>query len=397
MSGDPLPDHDVAFAGSTPLRLAVISTQEGAPWGGSEALWAATAGVVLEQGWKVLLSLKRWPETPEAVSRLSAAGAELHLRNPRGRAARAAPRLARRVRPALRSVIQWRPDVVFVSLGGTYDLTYDIDVLRDLKRLRAGGVPVLAFCNGGDDFAVPDAGQREAALSAFHVVSKVFFTCRSHKETTERQLATEFPDAGMLRNPIKISGPVPYPQDGTLQMACVGALDVRAKGQDLLLDALASSRWLDRDWHLNLYGSGPDESYLRQLVGMYGLASRVSFPGHVQPAHIWEHCHVLVMASRKEGLPLVIQEAALAGRPTVATDVGGNAELVRNGRSGFLAAGPTERALADALEELWQHRASLPGLGAQAAADCAAYRTGDPELELLQHLSAAAASRACVD
>ena len=108
--------------------------------GRSEALWAASAEAALEQGCEVLLSLKRWLQTPEAVTHLSEAGAALHLRDPRGRAARALPRVARRVRPVLQPVIKWRPDVVFVSHGGTYDLTYETDVLRDLKRLEAGGL-----------------------------------------------------------------------------------------------------------------------------------------------------------------------------------------------------------------------------------------------------------------
>ena len=56
---------------------------------------------------------------------------------------------------------------------------------------------------------------------------------------------------------------------------------------------------------------------------------------------IWAEHHALVLPSRFEGMPLVVVEAMLCGRPCIVTDVGGNAELIRDGINGFLAKAPT--------------------------------------------------------
>ena len=82
---------------------------------------------------------------------------------------------------------------------------------------------------------------------------------------------------------------------------------------------------------------------------------------------IWQENHALVLASRLEGLPLVVVEAMLCGRPVVATNVAGNAEVVQDGITGFLADAPTAPSFRVALERLWERRSGLKTLGEAAA------------------------------
>jgi glycosyltransferase involved in cell wall biosynthesis len=58
---------------------------------------------------------------------------------------------------------------------------------------------------------------------------------------------------------------------------------------------------------------------------------------------------LIVNSSRFEGLPLALIEAAMAGLPAVATDVGGNSEIVKDGMSGFLVPPGRADLLADAI------------------------------------------------
>ena len=54
------------------MRIAIISTMEGCPWGGSEELWAAMAMQALKKGHEVLISVCDWPQTPPALGLLQA-------------------------------------------------------------------------------------------------------------------------------------------------------------------------------------------------------------------------------------------------------------------------------------------------------------------------------------
>jgi L-malate glycosyltransferase len=160
---------------------------------------------------------------------------------------------------------------------------------------------------------------------------------------------------------------LPWPEGRTLQLASVARLDPAFKGQDVLLEALADGRWRSRSWRLILYGDGPQGRWLKELVHHYGLDDRVAFGGHVEDVTaVWRRSHLLVLSSRAEGTPLSLLEAMALGRPAVATDVGGNAEWVVPGETGFLAAAPTAAALAAALETAWAVRDRWSALGAAA-------------------------------
>jgi glycosyltransferase involved in cell wall biosynthesis len=73
-----------------------------------------------------------------------------------------------------------------------------------------------------------------------------------------------------------------------------------------------------------------------------------------------------VLPSRQEGLPLVVVEAMLCGRPCLVTNVSGNPEHVLDGETGFLAGGPTVDEVDKALERAWHQRSQFPAMGLAA-------------------------------
>lgn len=95
----------------------------------------------------------------------------------------------------------------------------------------------------------------------------------------------------------------------------------------------------------------------------------VTFAGFVRdvPA-IWNDHHGLILPSRCEGMPLALIEAMLSGRVPIVTAVGGNAEVVDDGATGFIATAPTDDALDDAMERAWNERVRWREIGAAAAA-----------------------------
>src|SRR6516225_827139 len=176
-----------------------------------------------------------------------------------------------------------------------------------------------------------------------------------------------------FRNPFNVvyDAAPPWPPidvNSELRLACVARLDPAAKGQDILLEALAHPSWAGRRWRLTLYGDGPSRIGLARLVERLQLNDRVVFAGHVSIVEeIWASNHVLTMPSRWEGLPLAIVEAMLCARPVMATDVGGSSEVIENGVSGILAAAPTIVSVREALEVLWTRREDLREMGKAAA------------------------------
>ncbi|MGI9628431.1 MAG: glycosyltransferase [Longimicrobiales bacterium] len=120
---------------------------------------------------------------------------------------------------------------------------------------------------------------------------------------------------------------------------CFVGRTVLAKGLHELLDAFGRvvanypSAWLA------VVGDGPDRLEVEQRAEELGLAERVFFPGAKSNADVpaWlQAADVFVLPSHNEGLPNVVLEAMAVGLPVIATDVGGTAEAVDEGATGFL-------------------------------------------------------------
>jgi glycosyltransferase involved in cell wall biosynthesis len=123
------------------------------------------------------------------------------------------------------------------------------------------------------------------------------------------------------------------------------------KDHRTLLQALSGLKHLD--WDLELVGDGPGEPAARQLTASLGLAERVRFRGaQASAAPALAEAQIYVLSSRSEGFPRSILEAMRAGLPVVASAVGGVAEAVEDGRSGFVVPPQSVSAMRGALELL---------------------------------------------
>ena len=93
----------------------------------------------------------------------------------------------------------------------------------------------------------------------------------------------------------------------------------------------------DIDWSLDLVGDGPLLDSVRNRVFQLGIQDRVNFLGRRSDvAAILEKSDVFVLTSFWEGFPLSIIEAMRASIPTIASNVGGVAEAIDEGVTGFL-------------------------------------------------------------
>jgi glycosyltransferase involved in cell wall biosynthesis len=106
------------------------------------------------------------------------------------------------------------------------------------------------------------------------------------------------------------------------------------KNQALLLRAVAG---MDCPLRILFVGDGPTEPALQDEACQLGIQDRVQFLGsRMDVADILANAHIFALPSNWEGFPLSILEAMRAGLPVVASDVGGVAEAVNDGSTGFL-------------------------------------------------------------
>jgi glycosyltransferase involved in cell wall biosynthesis len=126
------------------------------------------------------------------------------------------------------------------------------------------------------------------------------------------------------------------------------------------------------DWVVLIAGNGPLADPLKAECRRLSIANRVKFLGAGE--NIWElynAADALVMSSHYEGLSIALLEAASMGLPGVVTDVGGNAEVVIDGVTGWVVEPGRPASLAAAMLKLQDAPADArTSFGAAARAHC---------------------------
>ncbi|XIA63079.1 glycosyltransferase family 4 protein [Bradyrhizobium sp. TZ2] len=121
------------------------------------------------------------------------------------------------------------------------------------------------------------------------------------------------------------------------------------KGADLLIDAVARLRVDGRPVTLTLAGDGEESENLKAQVQRLGLGDAVRFIGHVKARYGFSKGSLLVVPSRGDSMPYVVIEAAAAGIPMIAANVGGIPEIF-GAHTDALFAPNIAAAMADAIE-----------------------------------------------
>jgi glycosyltransferase involved in cell wall biosynthesis len=354
-------------------RIAIIADNNAFQWGGSEELWSETAIRLAAEGVLVTTSVQGRSSLHDKVRHLMGSGVQVRLRPERYSLLN---RVHRRALTGWGSDLQneiakfldlVQPEIVMFSTGTIFP------PIEWLELCREKGLPFVTIGQVNCEYSWFDDETAARYRQVLRAAMRCYFVSKANLRLAEKQIGLEFSNAEVVRNPFNVdfSASPPWPsadESGVLRLACVGRLDLGVKGQDILLEALASSAWMNRPWRLALYGSGPMKNIIERLIERFGLNERVTLAGFVSRVEdIWAENHVLVMPSRSEGMPLAMVEAMLCGRPVVTTDVAGHSEIVEDGVSGFLAEAPTVASVAGALERLWERRHDVEAMGHAAA------------------------------
>lgn len=369
-------------------RYLFIMANEGHRWGGSEPLWSQAAERLVRAGNDVRISAKDWGSPVPQIERLRSAGSKIFLRNEYGPLSY---RVARRFlslpphRHLHLKAVSSESDLIVISQGHNWDgLDWMEGALSIGRRYTVIAQSAVVYWWPPDDVA-------ERLAIAYRNAAAAYFVSQATLDLTEQQFAGPLQNAKVVRQPfnVRYDAQQPWP-DATpdeLRLAFVGRLDVISKGQDLLLQVLALPHWRSRNVRLSLIGKGPHERILRMMADRLELKN-VDFAGESSDIEgVWRQHHALVLPSRFEGMPLVVIEAMLCGRPCIVSDVGGNRELVRDGVNGFLAKAPTVELLDEAMNRAWENRHRFEHMGIVASEDVRKWVPADPGDEFAQELA----------
>lgn len=173
------------------------------------------------------------------------------------------------------------------------------------------------------------------------------------------------------------------------RLVCVGRL-CEQKGQQLLVRAAAALAAEGRDFKLVLVGDGEDRRMIEALIARYDLGAHVEITGWASAARVKAEilaARALVLPSFAEGLPIVLIEAMMLGRPVLSTYVAGIPELVINGQCGWLFPAGSEDDLAAAMRACLDAPANiLQAMGDFARARALARHDMDGQIGVLAQL-----------
>jgi glycosyltransferase involved in cell wall biosynthesis len=155
--------------------------------------------------------------------------------------------------------------------------------------------------------------------------------------------------------------------DDDCLVGCVASF-TPVKRHATLLDVFAQLQRESPQCRLVLVGDGPLRAEVETRARALGVANAVHFLGaRADIEHILPALDIFVLASSTEGMSNAILEAQSCGLPVVATDVGGNPEVIEHQLTGLLVPASQPQALGVALRELVAAPGRRAALGAAAS------------------------------
>lgn len=362
------------------MRKIVILSTSIDDWGGSEELWGRSVPYFQSAGFKITLIKPLMDRNHPQLKKLSDDGVKLLELNRENSFGKKATKLISKflldVSIALKLIgyrgenfkkfkaliQQEKPSLVIVSQG------INFDGLKLANECRLLDIPYVIVSQKAVDFYWPEQSDRGNMLLTLQKAIKTYFVSKHNLRLTEEQFGQRLTNASVVFNPVKLSGQiVPYPKSNSVyKFACVGRLFLLDKGQDIIIRILSEEKWRKRPVSVSFIGKGADEAGVKDLAKLLNVKN-VEFLGQVDDIELlWADYHALLLPSRCEGLPLSMVEAMAAGRPVIISDVGGNTELVEEGKTGFIGY-PNEISFGQAMDRAWIRKDDWEEIGKNAA------------------------------
>lgn len=219
------------------------------------------------------------------------------------------------------------------------------------------GVPFVISVHGLDVFSERQAGRLHGRWCR-RVSERVYRSARAViciSEKVRNQLAHLNSQTRVIYNGVDAELFLPaVGQTTPLTILSIGNL-IPTKGHATLLRAFADTTKPPVDARLAIIGDGAERSRLTRLAKQLGISHRVLFLGQKTRAEVAEamkRCAIFALPSSYEGLGCVYLEAMSCGKPVIACQGQGIAEIIEHGINGLLVPAMSEAQLAQALRIL---------------------------------------------
>ncbi len=224
-----------------------------------------------------------------------------------------------------------------------------------IPAARLAGVPVIGSHRQLGDLLT--RAQFKAQYWAFRFCNRV--VCNSQAAAASLLTAglpekkIEIIPNGLTESAFAESAPAIPRKPGLVRIGMIARMNSAAKHHSAFLKAAAQLLRQSPAIEFVLVGDGPLRTALEALAAELGIKDRVFFAGerHDIPAML-ASLDISVLISSSESLSNVILESMAAGVPVIATAVGGNPELVKDGETGLLVPPGDEKKLVEALAHL---------------------------------------------
>lgn len=223
-----------------------------------------------------------------------------------------------------------------------------------LKELRSGGIHI------------PMEVRRNYL---FRQLSKVDAFISPSNYLKDNYLKAKIENINVISNGIDVDRykNINKTKSSTLRLTFAGLFG-KHKGVDLIIKALNELK--DRDILLQLVGDGEELDNYKELVEQYELNNKVKFLGRINNddmIKIYSNTDILVLPSRwPENQPVSITEALSCGIPVIASDLGGNRELIIDDINGYLFESNNYLDLKDKILKCLDNRKHLELLSSNA-------------------------------
>lgn len=191
----------------------------------------------------------------------------------------------------------------------------------------------------------------------------ILFVSRQERDTYRAKVGEPRAPNAVVYNGVTAAEFEPVPPAGDAADFLYIGMMRDLKGPDLFIDALMrAEQTLGRRLSAVMVGAGDDRQKYVGQVAECGLSDRVRFQDPMPAREAFALARIVVVPSRAEAMPYIVLEALAAGKPMIATAVGGIPEIFENATAALVepAADSIAAKMADAMADEGAFAASMP-------------------------------------